>query len=254
VAAIQPHIDLSQPRDVGGILGGAFRLYWRHFLLFATIAFGVAIPVDLLIYGVAGELLWSNDDFAATLPIGAEIAATVAPVLVLAPLITGGHVRAVMDLAEGRKPSPLAALAAAARRLPALAAAVTLTALGELLGLVLLIAPGIYLWAVWWVAAQAVVAEGLGPLEAMSRSRQLVKGDWWRVFGIALLITVVAGAIVVPLSVPFLAVGAITDSGPLTLVGQMLLDGVIYSFTALTGTLLFFDLRARKGAAPAPAY
>ncbi len=36
------------------------------------------------------------------------------------------------------------------------------------------------------------------------------------------------------------------DSGPLYMLGTMLSDALIASFVALTGTLLFFDLRARK--------
>lgn len=71
--------DLSGTRDVGEILGGAFELYRLRFGLFAAIAFAVVIPVDILIYGVAGELLWSHDDFADSLPLGAAVAAWLAP-------------------------------------------------------------------------------------------------------------------------------------------------------------------------------
>jgi hypothetical protein len=46
--------------------------------------------------------------------------------------------------------------------------------------------------------------------------------------------------------------GAVADIGPLTLLGQILLDGVVYSFTALAGTLLFFELKARHGGGPPP--
>lgn len=55
-------LDLDRPRGLGAILGTTFSLYGRHFLLFAAIAFGVAIPVDLLVYGVAAEQLWTDYD------------------------------------------------------------------------------------------------------------------------------------------------------------------------------------------------
>lgn len=244
--------DLSGTRDVGEILGGAFELYRLRFGLFAAIAFAVVIPVDILIYGVAGELLWSHDDFADSLPLGAAVATWLAPFLVITPLITAGHVRAVMDLAAGNEPSAASALRAAARRFPSVAAAVTLAMIGASLGLLLLIVPGVYLYVAWWVSAQAVVAEDLGPFEGMKRSRQLVKGGWWRVFGVTILISVLGGLLAGVLGVPFLAAGALVESGPLTLLGQIFLDGVIYSFTALAGTLLFFDLKARGGGALPP--
>jgi hypothetical protein len=250
----RPPIDLTPPRDVGDILGGAFRLYRRRFGLFAAIAFSVVLPIDVLVYGVAGELLWKNHDFAEDLPTGAAAAAGVTPWVVMTPLITAGHVRAVMELGDGGDPSARSALAAASPMLPAVVGAVVLTAIGSFLGLVLLVVGAVYLWVRWAVAAQAVAAEALGPVEGMRRSWDLVKGNWWRVFGIFILITIIGGIMAALAGLPFMAAGAFADSGPLTLLGQILLDGVIYSFTALAGTLLYFDLRTRHEPASAAAW
>jgi hypothetical protein len=52
------------------------------------------------------------------------------------------------------------------------------------------------------------------------------------------------------LGIPLIAVGAIADSGIAVLVGQIVVGAVAYSFTALAGTLLFFDLRARERDVP----
>ena len=51
-------------------------------------------------------------------------------------------------------------------------------------GLVAFVIPGIWLAVVLYFASQAVVAEGRPPIEALRRSRELVRGQWWRVFGI----------------------------------------------------------------------
>jgi hypothetical protein len=237
--------DLSRQRDVGSILTGAFRLYRRRFWLFATIALAVVIPVDLVVYGVLGELFWENHGFGESVSPEADLAATLTPILLLVPLITAGHVRAVMDLAERRDASAGAALAGASRRLPAVATAVLWAQVGAGFCLLLLIVPGVYLWVSWWVAPQAVVAEGLGPIKGLTHSRYLVKGMWWRTFGIALLITVIGMLLALAIGLPLLAGGAIAGSGPVTLLGQIVTDAVVYSFTALAGTLLFFDLKAR---------
>jgi len=250
VPASEP--DLSRARDVGSILGGAFELYRRRFGLFATIAFAVVVPIDLLIYGVWGELLWSSKDFGDSLPNGAAVGSTLAPFVLITPLVTAGHVRAVMDLAERREASASAALGAAASRLTPVVLAVLLSQVASTLALLLLIVPGVYLWVGWWVSAQAVVAEERGALEGMRRSRELVKGGWWRVFGIALLISLIGGVIGAVLGIPLFAIGALADTGLPTLLGQILLDAVVYSFTALAGTLLFFDLKARAAGMPPP--
>jgi hypothetical protein len=240
-------IDLNRSRDLGGILGGAFRLYRARFGVFAAIAFAVVVPVDLVIYGIAGEWLWTDPGVEAELPAGAWAAAILSPLLITTPLITAGHVHAVMDLGAGRPASAASALAAAARRLTPVAAAVVLAGLGATLGLVALIVPGVYLWARWFLAAQAVVAENLGPIEALSRSADLVRGQWWRIFGIAIVITLLAGILGAVLVLPL----QLTGNGPLMLLSQIVGDAITLSFAALAGTLLFFDARARKQQTPA---
>jgi hypothetical protein len=241
-------IDLGRSRDLGEILAGAFRLYRARFAVFATIALAVVVPVDVLVYGVAGEWLWTAHDFGDSLPIGAALASWLAPWLVTTPLITAGHVHAVMDLGAGRPASARRSLGAAAKRLTPVAAAVTLAGLGSTLGLVFLIVPGVYLWVRWFLSAQAVVAEQLGPVEGLKRSANLVRGQWWRVFGIEVVISLVAGVLAALLAVPLEVAGYLADSGPLVLVGQIAADAISLSFAALGGTLLFFDARARKSA------
>jgi polyferredoxin len=171
---------------------------------------------------------------------------------VTTPLITAGHVHAVMDLGAGREPSPWRALAAAGRRLTPVAAAVTLAAIGSALGLVLLIAPGVYLWARWFLSPQAVVAENLGPLEGLKRSADLVRGQWWRIFGIAFVISLIAALLAAALGFSLQAAGWTIENGLLVLLGQVISDAIALSFAALAGTLLFFDARARRSAPPPP--
>jgi hypothetical protein len=239
-------IDLQRSRDLGDILSGAFRLYRARFSVFAIIAFAVVVPVDVLIYGVAGEWLLTDPDWGDSLPVSAEAASWLAPWLVTTPLITAGHVHAVMDLGAGREPSPWRALAAAGRRLTPVAAVVTLAAIGSALGLILLIAPGVYLWARWFLSPQAVVAEDLGPVEGLGRSADLVRGQWWRIFRIALVISILAAVLAAVLGVSLQAVGWTVENGWLVLVGQVISDAIALSFAALAGTLLYFDARARR--------
>ncbi len=76
-----------------------------------------------------------------------------------------------------------------------------------------LIALLIYLWTVLSFAAPLIVLERLGVFPAIKRSVRLVKGDFWRVLGIRLLATVVAGVVALAVSIPF------------SLGGQLLLFG-----------------------------
>jgi hypothetical protein len=236
-------IDLSRPRDLGQILSGCWLLYRSHFAVFATIALAVVLPMDLITLGVIEGKLTSGFDVGQI--GGGGPAYTLVQTLVTVPLITAGHVFAVMQASRGERPRAGDSLSRAGGVLPVLIGTVLLYSAGVLLGLIALVVPGIYLAVRWYVATQSVVAEELGPVEALQRSGELVHGMWWRVLGISLvvgLIGVVAGGL---LALPVGALAAAADSGALLVLGNVIADSVILSFTALAGTLLFFDLRAR---------
>jgi uncharacterized membrane protein len=74
--------------------------------------------------------------------------------------------------------------------------------LGVAIGFVLLIVPGLILLTIWSVVAPVMVLERPGILAAFGRSRELVRGNGWAVFGVIILIyftvlvvTVLSGAI-----------------------------------------------------------
>ncbi|NML49782.1 oxidoreductase [Streptomyces sp. R302] len=66
--------------------------------------------------------------------------------------------------------------------------------------LVLLLALGtipavVWIWVKFSLAPTAAVIESAGPLTAMRRSAQLVRGDWWRIFGYTLVMVLIVGGI-----------------------------------------------------------
>jgi len=92
-------------------------------------------------------------------------------------------------------------------------------------------------------------------MEALSRSRDLVRGQWWRVFGIGIVFAVMIGVVGGLIGLLFRGLGEGADSQALALVGSMIGDVFTIAFTALAATLVFFDLRTRReGAPPAPRW
>ena len=237
-------VDLSQPRDLGALLSTTFSLYARHFWLFAGLALGIVGVVYIIVLGLGAGWLWkSYDDYNA--PGGLWAFELLVPVLVLVPLISATHAQAVVELGEGRVPSVWETLRAGSRYFgPVLAVVVTYT-LGVLAGLVLLVVPGIYVWVAWFVAAPAVVVESKRGGDAIARSHDLVRGSWWRVFGIAVTVSLIAVVASAPAAWAGSWMGDATDSMAVVLAGAVVSDVVLYSFGALASTLLFFDLRAR---------
>ncbi|MFH8370389.1 hypothetical protein [Streptomyces sp. NPDC018031] len=170
--------------------------------------------------------------------------------LLLLPLIVVGAVLA------GAAPGVLLALTGAESGGSALAL------LGGFAGL----GAAIWLWIRFSLSAPALMLEKASVATAMRRSAKLVRGAWWRVFGVqllALVIVLVVGAIIeIPASMVAMALGgdSATDwlSGDDTSVGWTFLvvigiGGVLSTtitlpITAGVTALLYMDQRIRREA------
>jgi hypothetical protein len=142
-------------------------------------------------------------------------------------------------------------LAFAARRLVPLIALNILYVLGLIVGFVLLVIPGIWLYCAWSVSIPALLLEHRGPLSALSRSRRLVKGRWWPTAGALLLAylatLVVGGAIEAALT------GALLNQNDPSVLAvavfalAAIVSGVLLQpFIAAVITVLYHDLRIRQ--------
>jgi hypothetical protein len=243
-------VDLTRRRELGELVEEAWRLFRAHLGLFTTIALAIAIPADLLVLGVGLGELWR--DYDAHPDAAPTITRLCLRLLVVQPLVTAACIAAVMALGRGERPTAGWSIARGFERWGAVLAAVLLAGLAIAAGFVALVIPGIWLSVVLYFASQAVVAEGRSPLEALRRSRELVAGQWWRVFGIGLVFSVMIG--LAAEIITFGAQGIADASGRqvFTLAGTMLADVFTVGFTAVAGTLVFFDLRTRLEGTPPP--
>jgi hypothetical protein len=106
------------------------------------------------------------------------------------------------------------------------------------LGVIVLLVPGTYLLTVWSVALPVVVLERPGGLRALRRSRELVRGNRWRVLGLALLFAVTVG---VGIRVLDLAAGSAGQDPGIAVV--MLAAILLTPIPVLGATALYFELR-----------
>jgi hypothetical protein len=130
------------------------------------------------------------------------------------------------------------ALLAAAAFLPLLAFYVLHSAL-KVVVMLLAVAVVIYLAIGWIFLAQVMIVERLFGNRALGRSRALVRGSWWHVFGMGIAIALIAQ---VPVSVLAVAWSVIPFFG-------LLLTGAAHSvtgaFSAAALTIYYFDRRCR---------
>jgi hypothetical protein len=115
---------------------------------------------------------------------------------------------------------------------------------------------GVYLYVRVSLASAALVLEKASVRTALTRSGVLVKGDWWRVFGILLLVQVISYVVSQVMVIPFAIIGGISlfaspDEGGATAlfllvtVGSGLATFLVSPFTSGARALLYVDRRMR---------
>jgi membrane-anchored glycerophosphoryl diester phosphodiesterase (GDPDase) len=257
-----------RPLGLGEILDDIFRVYRRHFGLMCAIALWLSLP-SLLVqftsgtaytFGVLAAFVGSLGNTQSTQALMSQQPAE-PPNLVLVllsylitlaviPFSLGAISQAAIDLAQGKVVSVRSAFAGVARRYWALVAQ-TLLFIVALLPLLLCLPVAIWLAIRWSVAVPALLAERIGPIQALGRSWRLTRGSWWRQFGILLLVYLLQATVSGTLGILGLPIGfAIPFVPPLvrgaiivtvyTLAGALSLP-VFY----LCIVLLYFDLRIR---------
>lgn len=113
-------------------------------------------------------------------------------------------------------------------------------------------------------APAAIVVERIGVYDGLLRSWQLTKSNWWRIFGITLLVSVMVGIIAqivqIPASLAATAIGSVVSPHPdagtvastlvLTTVISMaigaLVGSVTFAFQTSVSALIYMDLRMRR--------
>jgi hypothetical protein len=238
-------LELVRPRDITALFGDSLGVYLRHAGTFLALSAAVVVPVQLAVQGVGMEQLTAPYDDS---PGVAETAVpTAVSLLVVAPLINAICIHALRMVEAGERPAARVALVMGFEAFAPIFFAVVLAAIGIAIGLLLLILPGVYVAVRWYFVPQAVVIEGRRTTAALAGSSQVVQGFWWRTFGLVVLVNV---AVLVPgvvLSTPFTALADGTDRQVWSLLGAVGAETVTAPFVALFSTLLYYDLRARRG-------
>jgi Uncharacterised protein family (UPF0259) len=212
--------------DPGRVIGEAFQTYRDH----AAALLGGA----LIVIGIAAVIngLFATTDSLVLIAVGAVIS-------ILAGVLYAGYVvKLVQDVRDGRRDFSVGELfSAAAPYIGTLLLNGILAGIAVTIGFILLIVPGLILITIWSVIAPSIVVEDRGVIEAFGRSRELVRGNGWNVFGVIVL----AFLIVIAVSIVLGLIGAaLGDAGQVIL--QAIGNVLTAPIAALVASILFFDL------------
>ncbi|GAA4677555.1 glycerophosphoryl diester phosphodiesterase membrane domain-containing protein [Streptomyces chumphonensis] len=134
--------------------------------------------------------------------------------------------------------------------------------IGSLGGLVLMV----WLWVRFSLSAPALMLERGTVIAALRRSGKLVRGSWWRIFGIQLLAALLVFVLSLIVSVPVGGLASLVDGSPggsllgdvpatltwpyliVTAIGAVVTSTLTLPFSAGVTALLYIDARIRREA------
>jgi hypothetical protein len=250
-----------RPLEIGDLLDETFRMYRRHFLLFAGISAILAIPSAastgfnwFTVFGTIfqGQSAQPIDNTAYLESQLAQIGALLINVLLL-PFTYGAVVYAACESALGRPVSPGGIFMAVLRRYFPLMGFLLL--IGIMVVAFCLIPLWVWIWVNWVAVVPMMFVENIGLGSAMGRSWRLVTGRWWRTFLIIFLIwvltVVVRWALIAFAVVPLAALSFFLSSYILLALSgavTVVVDALVNPIFQIAVVLIYFDLRVRREA------
>ncbi len=218
-------------------MGGAIRSVFGIYVEQAPVLMPAAAAV-FVVTGILSAVLLSAGPGPALLGVLVG--------LVAQTLFAGMVVELVADVQDGRRDARAGQLLRAV--LPVLGQLIVVAfvvGLGLMIGFFLLVIPGLILFTLWSLVAPVVVLERPPGLGALRRSRELVRGNGLRVFGVIFVL-----GILVEFITGGLGVAAESASTGVGIVVRVVLGVLAAPLPALAAAVLYFKLR---GGAPAPA-
>jgi hypothetical protein len=221
---------MNTPINVGAVIDRVFAIYVDQ----APVLMPAAAVVFLL-SGILGSVLVAASPGLALLAVLISLVATT--------LFTGMIVQLVADVRDGRRDASVAQLLQSVT--PVLGQLILVgivVGVTVLIGFILIIIPGLIVLTIWSVSAPVVVLERPGGLRALRRSRELVRGNGWRVFGVVLVFF-----LLILLGFPLEALAEALGAGA-GIVVRVVVGVLTAPLSALAAAVLYFELRGPRAA------
>ena len=256
-----------RPLSLGEILDVSIKICLRHWRTLLKAVLIIVVPVEIVSTALTADYTTeygaSPFDFSTdpdktpeqTLDelnsyLGGLAISTL--LQLLAVLLAGAACfRAIAQAYLGDAPDWRGSLSYALHRAGPLLWLTLLYTLGVVFATVLFIAPGVWLYIAWAFATPVLLVEGLRGRKALGRSHQLVKGRWWRTFGVLIVGFILAGVVTSIVQGAFLLGIIIEPDNDVLVLVLSALAGIVglaisTPFQAALLTVVYFDLRVRK--------
>jgi len=220
--------------DTARVFERIFEIYRSQFTLLVPAALLVFVPV-----AVISGLIYAGDAGI----LGGLVVAALSTIATY--WFQGMVVEAARDILDGRRDHTIGTLVRSVTPvLGTLIVAGILAGIAIGIGLLLLIVPGLFLLTIWAVIAPVVVIEQTGAIDSFGRSRELVRGSGWQVFGVIVvlfLLTIVLTAVIQNVA------DSVSDTVAGYAVADLIVRLLVAPLSAIAASVIYFELKALRG-------
>jgi len=168
---------------ISGILSESWRLFKENFWLIAIIIFVVYVPVNIILYLVPADSM--IDQGLRGIRMYVRIIQILEGLIgIIATMAIAYLIKVRLD---NKKISSWTALKEAVFKWPAAFLTSFVTGISLLFLFLLLIVPGIIFAVYWMFVLYVVILKDETAFDAMSYSKSLVKGRWWKTLGYSIV-------------------------------------------------------------------
>lgn len=246
--------------DIARVIQQTFQVLGRNFVTYIILALLLSgIPTAIISYlqaenvaAVQGGNFNFGPGYFTTFGVGVLAA------LVTSAILQGALIFATVQDMNGGRPRIGDCLATGLRSFLPLIGVSILFSLAVVLGFIFLVVPGLMILCAWCVAIPALVADRTSVTGAFGRSAELTRGNRWRIFGllvvvwiIAVIIGAVVGAVTGGASFGSGADAAAVLRSPVQIGGNLVINTLTSAISSTGVAVLYVELRrAREGLGP----
>lgn len=233
---------------LGEILDQAFNLLKNHFKMLMTISLYMMVPLQIiqqLVLLKTGPGLGITPGMTPQASL--QVLLMMLPYLIIQfissmliifvawPLTEGAVLRAIASEYLDKRTTPQECMRESFKKFGSLLGTHLLSGLIVILGLICFVVPGIYFIYKYFFAIHAVMIEDKSGSEALSRSGELMKGNFGTAFVLSLLLFVI--------NIVAVAAANIIPSAVAHVVLQVAIQAVMFSLTLAASVVFYFSCR-----------
>jgi hypothetical protein len=221
-----------------------FGTFFIPYLIFSIISALLSLPILTYMQEITKitgppEVVWPKLlNLLLTLMVLAFIVGIIS--WIIGTVVSGVLIKSASDIIENGKASLSSSFKFIVSKLSSILVASLIVGILTMLGLLLLIIPGIIIAIMFYLVIPVIVVEQKGAFESLTRSRALVSNRWLKTFALSLIVGLITGALA------FVVNLILAPFGMYSVLASTIISSVIAPIFPISSTFYYYSMRAKE--------